>query len=221
MDERKLEELFRDAVQSVPPASFDEADVARGARRVTARRRTAAAGGSVVAAAALFVGVGVGTGMFGGQESQLASTPETPEVRTENVPKTNGPIVMGDPNSRSGCGTPDSALAGALAAELPEAAGRPSVPASGPCPSGSKSAGFAVSEGPAAGNVSVILSPASAVAPEQAKPTEVRRPDGTEQVVRHAGSGDVLTVRSDPDGATAAPFGARLVAIADGLAPRL
>ena len=222
MDERKLEELFRDAVQSVPPASFDEADIARGARRVTARRRVAAAGGSVAAAAVLVVGVGVGTGLFGGEQgTPVASSPQTGEVRVDNAPKTNGPIVMSDPNARSGCGTPDAALAGALAEQLPEAAGLPSVTAGAPCPTGSKSAGFALREGPAAGTLSVILAPAASVAPDQAKPTEVRRPDGTEQVVRHAGSGAVLVVRSDPDGATEAPFGERLVAIADSLAGRL
>ena len=41
MDERKLEALFQDAARAAPPASFDEQDVARASRRVTARRRVA------------------------------------------------------------------------------------------------------------------------------------------------------------------------------------
>ncbi|QUH05477.1 hypothetical protein HUO13_36045 [Saccharopolyspora erythraea] len=222
MDERKLEELFREAVPSAPPASFDEGDVVRGSRRITARRRMAAAGGGVAAAAVLFVGAGFGTGLFTpGDQDTVASLRESgPQPPAQPAP-TNGPIVMNDPGTRSSCGAPDARLADALAGALPEAAGRAAVPASGSCPSGSQSAAFELTEGASTGNVSVIVSPASSVGAEQAKPTEVRRPDGTEQVVRKAVSGQVLVVRSDPDGATEAPFGERLVAIADGLAGRL
>ncbi|CAM06318.1 hypothetical protein A8924_0145 [Saccharopolyspora erythraea NRRL 2338] len=223
MDERKLEELFREAVPSAPPASFDEGDVVRGSRRITARRRMAAAGGGVAAAAVLFAGVGFGTGLFTpGEQNTVASLRESdPKPPAQPAPPTNGPIVMSDPGTRSACGAPDAWLADALVGALPEAAGRAAVSASGPCPSGSRSAAFELAEGASTGNVSVIVSPASSVGAEQAEPTEVRRPDGTEQVVRKAVSGQVLVVRSDPDGATEAPFAERLVAIADGLAGRL
>ncbi|MGP4016778.1 hypothetical protein [Saccharopolyspora sp. 5N708] len=213
MDERKLEELFRDSVRSVPPASFDEQDVARASRRITARRRVAAVGGTVVAAAVLVGGIGVGTGLFTPSSSTVAS--HSGQETAPITPRTDGPGVL---ENRGGSCGPDAQLAAAVTRQLPEAAGTAPVAAS-PCPSGAKSASFQLRDGSSVGSVTVIVSPVGAVAPDQAKPGDLRRPDGTEQSVRQARSGKLIVVLSDPEaGSPAAPFGARLASIAGGLA---
>ncbi len=80
-------------------------------------------------------------------------------------------------------------------------------------------ASFALHDGASAGSVTVIVSPVGAVSPDQATPGDVRRPDGTEQSVRTARSGQLVVVLSDPDaGSPAAPYGARLASIAGDLA---
>ncbi|MCI2419639.1 hypothetical protein MOQ72_19515 [Saccharopolyspora sp. K220] len=213
MDERKLEELFRESVRSVPPASFDEQDVARASRRITARRRVAAVGGTVVAAAVLVVGVGAGTGLFTSPNSNVASHPEYQSAPV--TPRVDGPGVL---ENRSGQCGPDAQLAAAVTRQLPEAAGTAPV-ATSPCPSGAKAASFPLRDGTSAGSVTVIVSPVGAVAPDQATPGDQRRPDGSEQSVRKARSGKLVVVLSDPDaGSPAAPYGARLASIAGSLA---
>ncbi|MGI8308952.1 hypothetical protein [Saccharopolyspora hattusasensis] len=213
MDERKLEELFRDSVQSVPPSSFDEHDVARASRRITARRRMAAVGGTVVAAAVLVGGVGLGTGLFGQSETSNVAGKSVPQ-RASISPRDDGPVVLGD---RSGCG-PDAQLAAAVARQLPEAAGTAPV-ATKPCPSGARTASFALRDGASTGSVTVIVGPVGAMSPDQTSPGDVRRPDGTEQSVRQARSGKLVVVLSDPDaGSPAAPYGARIASIAGDLA---
>ncbi|GAA4610854.1 hypothetical protein [Saccharopolyspora hordei] len=212
MDERKLEELFRGSVQSVPPASFDEHDVVRASRRITARRRVAAVGATVVAAGVLAGGVAV----------VLPSGPETsqqaqPQVTPASPSSEDGPAVLS--RRGGGCG-PDATVAAAVTEQLPEAAA--TAPVSVPsCPSGAEVASFELREGAAAGRVTVIVSPAGALPPDQATPGDARRPDGSEQSVRQTRSGKLVVVRSAPDaGSPAAPYRARLPLIADGLAGR-
>jgi hypothetical protein len=65
VDDQKLNDLFQAAVRDVPPASFDELDVAKESRRVTQRRRSLLAGGSALTIVVLAVGVLVTTGGFG------------------------------------------------------------------------------------------------------------------------------------------------------------
>jgi hypothetical protein len=211
VDERKLEELFRESVRSVPPASFDEHDVARASRRVTARRRVAAVGATVVAAVVLVGGIGVGTGLFSSPTSNVASQPQNAPI----MPRTDGPSVM---ESRSGQCDPNAPLVAAVTRQLPEAAGTTPV-ATSPCPSGAESASFVLRDGNSTGKVTVIVSPAGSVAPEQATPGDGRRPDGTEQSVRKARSGKLVVVLSRPNaGSPTAPYGARLASIAGNLA---
>lgn len=62
MDERQLTELFRDAADDGPSATFGHADVVAASRRVTARRRMALAGGSTLGIAVLVGGIVVGGG---------------------------------------------------------------------------------------------------------------------------------------------------------------
>lgn len=57
MDERKIAELFRDAANGAPPASFDVDEVRTASTRETARRRTQLALGSALAVVVAFGGV--------------------------------------------------------------------------------------------------------------------------------------------------------------------
>lgn len=219
MDEKKLEELFHDAASTAPPAAFDADDVVRGSRRVTARRRMAWAGGSLTVAAVLAGGLTLGSGAFEEPGGDVLSAPQPaePDVRigTEATPKSEGPGVLSEPGKRS-CPGPDRALAEALVRQLPEAAGAP-VGGEG-CRAGVRSASFTLREAGASGKVAVILSPAGTPEPAGAVPGEVRHPDGTEQVTREARSGRLLTVLSDPDEGSAAPFAPRLVPVTEALA---
>jgi hypothetical protein len=72
MDEQKLRDLFASAVRDVPPASFDDADIATESRRVTVRRRKAMFGGSAVAVVVIAAGLVFGTGVLG---HNLGGTP--------------------------------------------------------------------------------------------------------------------------------------------------
>ncbi|RCW47099.1 hypothetical protein DFQ14_101443 [Halopolyspora algeriensis] len=228
MNERELEELFRDAARAAPPASFDEQDISRGARRVTARRRMATAGSSLAVAAVLVGGLGAGTGMFTPDEStQAGPTPggvrqPSQEQPPRTGPNGTGPTVLGGPLTGQGsCGPPDRELADALAQQLPEATRATTPVAATSCPTGSRTASFQVRQGATAGNVTVLLAPAESVPPEQRRSGEHRRPDGTRQVTDEVDGGHILMVRSSPDsGSSAAPYADRLPAIADHLADR-
>ena len=213
MDEQKLQELFRDAASAAPPASFEEQDIVRGSRRVTARRRMAAAGGSVVAAAVIIGGVGVGTGTFN-TGTPVAAPPATVKPRTPET-KPGGPWVMTVPSGGQECAAPDADLARALAAELPDAAGSTPVAATG-CPPESRSAAFSLRDG----RVTAMVSPVGTVPPDQMRPGETQRPDGTKQFMVKAHSGRIVLVSSHGNGASAPPHGDRLSAIAQAIADR-
>ncbi|WP_243790372.1 hypothetical protein [Saccharopolyspora gloriosae] len=226
MNETELEQLFQKAARDAPEASFDEQDVLRGSRRVTARRRTAFAGGSLVAAAVLVGGVGVGTGMFGGSGAPVAQAPATPTQSPMGLPQApadpnsgttprSGPLVLNEPATSGGCGSPDESLAKALSERLPEAGATQPTGADGSCPAGAKSAALTIREGPASGKVAVLLSPAGA----QPSAATGRAPN-TAVIEIPAKSGRTLTVLSEPKGTEHAPYADRLQNIADTLAPR-
>jgi hypothetical protein len=223
VDERKLEELFRDAASAAPPASFDEQDVLRGSRRVTARRRMAVAGGSL-AAVAVLAGVGVGTGVLGGLGGQPVASPPSHVTTQREQPRAGNPsanapppVVLGSPNeSRSSCGAPDEEVGTALAQQLPEIGATRPVPARGDCVPNARSAAFVVRQGSQSGRIVVFVSPASTTGQFGVS----QRPDGTRQVVEKARSGKVVTVLSDPDEGSQALYGERLPAVAGGLAGR-
>lgn len=225
MKERELEELFRDAADTAPPATFDEQDVVRGSRRVTARRRMAAAGGSLVAAGVLAVGVGAGTGMWTSDVSTQAGPPQQQQREpAQQAPRggdRSGPTVLSLPGSGgSGCGTPDPELASALNRQLPSVS-RTSTPVSATdCPRDSRSASFQLNQGESAGKVTAIVSPVASVAPELLDPGTSRRPDGTIEVTSRTDSGRVLILRSKPAADSSAPYAGRLSGIADTLANR-
>ncbi|HEY8374171.1 MAG TPA: hypothetical protein VIL00_15650 [Pseudonocardiaceae bacterium] len=69
MDERRLTELFRDAVCDAPPASFDVRDVTEASRRATRRQRAAVLVGSAMGVAVLFGGAAMFTDLLGSSTS--------------------------------------------------------------------------------------------------------------------------------------------------------
>ena len=223
MDERELGALFQEAARDVPPAGFDEHDVVRGSRRVTARRRVLAGGGSLVAAVLVAGGVGVGTGGFHEDRSTVASPPPPP--RSE--PAQRGPAieshggsagVLSAPSGGSGCGPVDPAVAAAVTRQLPAAAQVPPHPAAN-CPPGSRAAAFRVRDGAVTGQVTVVLAPASSGEQPRA---ESPGPRGSVQAADRARSGRVLVLRSQPDGGSGpAPYGGRLGAVAEQLSSGL
>lgn len=218
MDERKLEELFRDTVRTVPPASFDEQDVTRLSRQITARRRRVAVGGTVAAAAVLAGGVGIGSQVLAPSADNVAGPPPAQPTADAPAPRVQGgPSVLEERST--GC-APDAQLVEAVTAELPAAANSsPSAPAS--CPSGAKAAAFELRDGQVAGQVTVLVSPVGAVSPQQAAPGDERLPDGAQRSVRKARSGKLVVVVSEPaPSSPAPPYGARVAPLAGDLAAR-
>ncbi|KAA2260106.1 hypothetical protein F0L68_20480 [Solihabitans fulvus] len=63
MDERRLAELFRDAVRDVPPPSFDEGDVRAESRRAAARQRKSLGVASAAAVALVLGGTVLAVGL--------------------------------------------------------------------------------------------------------------------------------------------------------------
>lgn len=217
MDERKLEELFRDSVRAVPPASFDEGDISTASRRITARRRmTATAGGTAVAAAVLVGGIGVGAGWFSSTTDTVASPPPVVPLTVAPGPQ----VESGGITPRSAGCQPDASLVEAVEATLPEA-GSTTPTSVRTCPTGAKAAAFSLRDGAAAGRVTVMISPAGAAQAGQSAPGDVQRPDGAQQSVRKARSGKLVVVLSEPEaGSPAAPFVGRVGSIAGDLATR-
>lgn len=227
MQERDLTELFRDAAEAAPEATFDENDVARASRRVTARRRIGAVGGSTAVLAVLVTGVGFGTGWFEPEVSTRAdpppsapATPEGPEPRAGGGDKAPTMLSVPGGGESSGCGPPDQRLAGELSEELPEVSDASAPVAAADCPPEARTASFQLSRGAASGNVAVVLSPAAAAPTEGEAQLERNRDGGVEVTVR-ASSGRELTLRSSPDDGGPAPYSAELRDIAERLAGEL
>ncbi|WP_086827681.1 hypothetical protein [Allokutzneria sp. NRRL B-24872] len=99
MDERKLADLFRDAVREAPPASFDEQDVLGASKLATARHRMRVATGSafgvvVLAGVAVFGANALSPGPDGGSVTAAQNSSEygATDGGTPLVPFTAGPI---------------------------------------------------------------------------------------------------------------------------------
>ncbi len=185
MDKQRLGQAFRDAVQELPPASFEHGDVVAASRRATARRRGMFAGGTLLGVAVLVGGLVAG------------------ELVTDGLPTAENAAPA--PGDRAGdsstlhtldaarCGPIDTELVADLAAVL---ANRGSV-ASGPasevpeqCPAGSRAAAVPVP----GGVLQVLLFPQS-VWPE---PVQLSTPDGSRSHVLTVNGGRQLMVISTP-----------------------
>jgi uncharacterized Zn-binding protein involved in type VI secretion len=96
VDERQLAELFREAADGGPPASFGHVDVVAASRRATARRRAAMAGGTAIAMVMLVGSIVLGGGLLRGTDRGIEqATPADQDSTTQS-----GPTVLGDPRDQ-------------------------------------------------------------------------------------------------------------------------
>ena len=169
MDEQRLDQLFRDAVGDLPPASFGLDEVVAASRHATAVRRNMVLGGGLlsvgVLAGALVAG-GLGVSQLPGPDSnagQGASEIDAPAaehgpMRTLSVPPGGEqPTARSDAagGERGSCGPVDHELAAELVAVLADHGTPASGPAgeapreglAQPCPAGSRAAAVPVRGG--------------------------------------------------------------------------
>ncbi|MBK1784793.1 hypothetical protein [Prauserella cavernicola] len=228
MDERELEELFRDAPGEAPPPTFAAADIASESRRITRRRHSMIAG---VACAVVLLG-----GAAGAVGVLLGGGDESTSTASGSAPNEGKPLIAGQPGASSGrlpsaqdfpdtvpkqggsvegestlgCDKVDRELATALAGELPVGAGADAIGGL-VCPAGSRTAAYTLDGGTVT----------AALVPEGVSTRLADRPEGTEVVERPAASGGTLLMVSIPDSATPrAPLANQLGGVADALAPR-
>ncbi|MGH3814183.1 MAG: hypothetical protein ACRDUV_17335 [Pseudonocardiaceae bacterium] len=167
MDEQRLGQAFRDAVEELPAASFGHDDVVAASRRATTRRRSMLAGGTLLGVAALGVAVLAGGLVAGGPgpptAGNAALAPDSREVDPGTLSTLDAPR----------CGPIDAELVTdlqALLANRGRAASGPAREVPQRCPAGSRAAAVPVT----GGVLSVLLIPQ--VEPE---PEQLARPDGS------------------------------------------
>ncbi|MFJ8960446.1 hypothetical protein ACIRG5_13765 [Lentzea sp. NPDC102401] len=223
MDEQKLADLFRDAAQDAPPASFDAGDVRTASRRATLRRRNSIAAGTTLVVVLGFGGVFAANSWVSQDSSSLNSAgsgqnrdnaAESPMTALEVKPSTGfsgeskstqgdaqTPGSTGPSASESavqGCAGVDRELADALADELsvsPDFAVSPTLT----CSPDSRSAAYKID----GLTITAIVTP---------QPFEA--PAGAEKV--RTGSGQDLYVFTEGDG----ELKGQAKRFADALAPR-
>ncbi|HKS45562.1 MAG TPA: hypothetical protein VJT49_10695 [Amycolatopsis sp.] len=224
MDERELGTLFRAAPGDPPPSTFTLEDVTAASARATARRRS-----TLIMTLSCVVVVLVGFGLFRwGPSTGTNTTSGSAQVITggqpaqapERLPNASTPSPLqgsdgtGEAGPRAegttGCDKVDRELAIALAGELPVTG------ASGPspgrvCTTGSRSAGFQVTDGDRKGFLSVTLLPAGVAVPVE---------PGAMTAQELAASGATLVISSTPDPGGAPPFQTDLQRVAVALAAR-
>jgi hypothetical protein len=248
MDERKLGELFRDAVPELPPPSFDHTSVAAESNRLRKRRKTALLGGSVVAVAVLVVigvvgvaqwrgttGTNSGAAVAGSSGNGSAGSNEVPNEDAQpsggtsdrsfsaESPKQGGTPTgnagpPGPGSTPSGCEKADPELAAALAGEL-RAAANSQQPARIGCPVTARGVALAVTDSDGhSGLVSLVVAPANA----QFGNPLTDQPNGSVERAAITSDGRRVVVVSVPDpGSGQAPFGADLQRIVEKLAARI
>jgi hypothetical protein len=237
MDERKLGELFRDAVPDVPPPTFDADDVATASGRLQLRRRNALLGGSVLTVVLLAGAAVLGVALWRGTDSSNSSPtaavagansnadiapnevpsgdksfsvepPKQGGVTTENA----GPSGAG--STPRGCGRADPELVAALAGELRAAAPDP-VQLSVDCPPNAHGAAYSVTVNGVRGTVSLVVSPDLPV-------TASGDAAGAQRAIAYTQDGrQVVVVAAPTAGAGAAPFAGELQNIANRLSVKV
>lgn len=216
LDEQGLEALFREAPGAPPPPTFSLDDVTRASARATARRRT-----TLLATAACLVALLCAAGIAGVSYLRSTGTPAQPAAAPVRLPEASPvptPLQGSGGNGKdgpraegtSGCEKVDRELATALAGELP-ATGTAGPEPGYACPTGTRSAGFHVTQGDGRGLVSVTLFPAGT---KVSFPALVR---GAVPAQQRTASGATMVVVSVPDVGSAAPLGGELPRIANAL----
>ncbi|MEV0676758.1 hypothetical protein AB0I60_09560 [Actinosynnema sp. NPDC050436] len=113
MDERKIADLFRDAANGAPPASFDVGNVRTASARATARKRTQVALGSVLSVIVALGGVVAYANLVpGGNVSTSAGSAES--YTSPNL----SPFDQADPRQAQTPAAPD--LSGMPPKSIPE-----------------------------------------------------------------------------------------------------
>ncbi|MGH3883421.1 MAG: hypothetical protein ACRDRY_13450 [Pseudonocardiaceae bacterium] len=186
MDEQRLGQAFRDAVEELPPASFGHDDVVAASRRATTRRRSMLAGGTLLGVAALGVAV-----LAGGLVAGDPGLPTTGNAALAPGGREADPGTLSTLDAPR-CGPIDAELVAGLKALL---ANRGSV-ASGPagevperCPAGSRAAAVPVT----GGVLYVLLIPMA-----EPEPVQLARPDGSRLSSVTLEDGRTLAVISMP-----------------------
>jgi hypothetical protein len=207
MDERKLGELFRDAVPDAPPPSFNMGDVVVESARQTQRKRNALLGGSVLGIALLTgitaLGVALWSGTDNSDGSVLANS--APEVATNGNGAPGSNETTNEDSQRSAGGSQPS-----FSAEAPKQGGPPTGNA-GPLGPGSTPGGC----GQAAPELAAALAgELRAVALPDPVPAAMVCPDGTRAAsfpLSESGRTGTLTVLVVPASQTfASPPGATI-----------
>jgi hypothetical protein len=227
VDEKKLAELFQDAVRDTPPASFGTHEVRQASHRATIRRRNGIIAGSALAFVLLSGGAITTVALSGGASNSTASAPilgsstdsgdggRAQAPRVEQAPPTTMDDRSGPPQqggaptgdaAPGGCGQVDRELAAALADELPATAHTTSTFVPFGCPVGSLSGAFKVVDGAKSGVISIVLMPPG-VSPGFAAPGS-NVPNSAIASAETATSHGLLYVVSQPaPGTTEPPFG--------------
>lgn len=243
MDDRDLQELFRDAPGDAPPPSFGVTDVTAASKRATARHRMRIAGAStvavlVLAGGGLFAAFGplANSGNSGNVDSEVAAAPQMDSrggrqpSPAEGRPQVGGSRAeeesskQGDGSSKESapgaasterCVAVDRRLATALADELPVDPPSPAIPGELRCEDDITQAAYRVQDGPNSGVITVGLVPGHI----QMKATELSAGSGDAQAKTHDGALVVVKSRGDDGGPK--PYAAELQEIAEGVAGRL
>ncbi|HEV2782006.1 MAG TPA: hypothetical protein VGX25_21665, partial [Actinophytocola sp.] len=127
MDERKLGELFRDAVPDAPPPSFDYDDVAAESGRQRVRRRNALLGGSALGIALLAGATVLGVALWKGAEAPgTASTAGAPFVGGSGNAEVAPNEVPSEDARRSSPKAASGAQDNSFPPEVPKQGGPPS-----------------------------------------------------------------------------------------------
>jgi hypothetical protein len=97
VDEKKLAELFNDAVRDVPPASFDAGEVRKASRRATIKRRNGIVAGSALALV-LLAGGAVTTAALSGE---LSNTTAASAPALDSAPMQNDGTMGAEGNAQN------------------------------------------------------------------------------------------------------------------------
>jgi len=119
MDERKLGELFREAVPDVPPPSFGHGDITAESNRQRTRHRRALLGGSALAVAILAVAGVLGVALWKGTGTENGAVVADSSGNGPHAP--NEVPSEGVPRAAAGGGTADESFS----AESPKQGGTP------------------------------------------------------------------------------------------------
>jgi len=243
MDERELQQLFRDAPGEAPPPSFGVSDVAAASRRATARQRVRIATASsaavlVLVGGGLFAALGPlsNEGNVGGSDSEVASVPEVDaqaprqpqeqygrhqdggSAEAEALPKQGGEANDGPGAAGTErCRAVDRQLATALAGELPVGPPGDPIPGELPCTEAPKQAAYRVQDDGRSGVITVGL-----VKSSQEESTDKSGPPfkGSYADAR-TDDGLTIVVLSRADDGKYAPYRSELDEIAERIADRL